>query len=140
MQVYRQAVDGELRVGDRIQICGGYDYEPAWLLGQPHGYVTGAVAAFIPGQNDQPAAVVRLDEELVIPRGAGEAAGRYVRGQFVVLELGHVGTDWSTPEPRVHIELCAGRPDDKRWHDRAQGVWVESHATWRWDVPRSSLD
>jgi hypothetical protein len=128
-------VDGALRVGDRIQICGGYDYEPAWLVGQPVGYVTGTVAAFIPGQNDQPAAVVTLDEELVLPGGAGEATGRIGRGRFVVLELGHGGTDWSTPEPRVHIELCAEMPANKHWDDRLQGFWVEPHATWRWDVP-----
>jgi hypothetical protein len=103
--------------------------EPAWLASCPSGY-TGTVVEFIPGQNTQPAAVVALDEELVLPHGAG-AAHHPVRGRYLVLELGHVGTDWSTKEPRIHVELCDVRPPHRRWQDRSQGAWVESHATYR---------
>jgi hypothetical protein len=49
------------------------------------------VIAFIPGQNDESATVVELDELLVLPEGAGAPQGRAVRGRFLVLGLGHGG-------------------------------------------------
>ena len=109
---------------------GGYDPEPAWLADHPSGY-TGVVVEFIPGQNSRPAAVVRLDERLILPAGGGAVSGHHVEGSFLVLKLGHVGTDWATPTPRVHVELCDEQPEAKRWQDRLQGAWVESHATYR---------
>jgi hypothetical protein len=90
----------------------------------------GTVVEFIPGQNQQRAAVIELDEELVLPDGAGEGHGRELRGKFLVLELGHVGTDWATPRPRIHVELCEFHPEPKPWPERWQGTWVESHATY----------
>lgn len=66
----------------------------------------------------------------MLPHGAGAARGREVRGQFLVLELGHKGTDWSTHRPRIHVELRDSRPELKRWQERQQGAWVDSHATW----------
>lgn len=119
-----------LRVGDSVVVFGGYDTEPAWLAGHGEGY-PGRVTRFIPGQNEQPAAVVELDRELVLEEGAGAALGHAVRGRWLVLELGHAGTDWSTPTPRIHVELCDFPPPAVRWQDRRQGVWVESHATYR---------
>jgi hypothetical protein len=108
----------------------GYDFEPAWLAANPEGY-QGCVSNFIPGQSEQAAAVIVLDEELVLPAGAGAVTGSDVSGRYLVLELGHVGADWSTPRPRVHVELCDFEPEPKRWQDRRQGAWVESHATYR---------
>ena len=119
-----------LKVGDRVIVGGGYDYEAAWLAASAEGY-SGRVTAFIPGQNEQPAAVVELDEELVLPNGAGAVEAGEVRGGFLVLELGHVGTDWSTPTPRIHVELCDFEPEEASWAERRQGAWVESHATYR---------
>jgi hypothetical protein len=81
----------------------------------------GTVAAFIPGQNDMPAALVRFDEEIRLPRAAGK---------YAVLELGHVGATWADVRPRVHVELCDFEPEAVRWQGRRQGVWVESHATY----------
>jgi len=104
--------------------------DPAWLAANPEGY-EGRIAAFIPGQNEQPAVVIVLDNELVLPLGAGAVTGSEVRGRYLVLELGHVGADWSTPKQRVHVELCDFEPEPKRWQDRRQGAWVESHATYR---------
>lgn len=119
----------QLQVGDPVRVGGGYDNEPAWLAANPDGY-RGRVAGFIPGQSEQPAAVIELDDELVLPEGTVE--DRQVRGRFLVLELGHVGTDWSTPTPRrVHVELCDFAPEAKPWAERRQGVWVESHASYR---------
>lgn len=116
-----------LSVGDRVRVSGGYDMDPKWLVVSRSGYV-GTVVDFIPGQNDQRAAVVALDEELVLPEGAGAAHGP-VRGMFLVLTLGHLGTDWVTPSPRVHVELCEAQPGRKTPSERAHGSWVESHAT-----------
>ena len=118
-----------LEVGDSVVVGGGYDYEPAWLAVNADGY-SGRVLSFIPGQNQQPAAVVQLDEELVLPDGAGATVGQEVRGGFLVLELAHVGTDWTTPTPRIHVELCDFEPEAASWSERRQGAWVESHATY----------
>lgn len=119
-----------LAVGDRVTVHDGYDMDAAWLAGSAAGY-EGRVIDFIPGQNDRLAAVVELDAELVLPNGAGAALGRNVSGRFLVLELGHVGTTWATPAPRIHVELCETAPPRTRWQDRAQGAWVESHASYR---------
>lgn len=123
------SVRSPLVVGDRVLVHGGYDMDPAWLAQGPDGY-SGRVIEFIPGQNAAPAAVVALDDQLVLPDGAGAERGNEVRGRFLVLELGHTGTDWSTPRPRIHVELCRDRPMAERWQDREQGAWVESHATY----------
>jgi hypothetical protein len=101
---------------------------PAWLADHEDGCV-GTVVEFIPGQNEQPAAVVELDDELVLPDGTGAVQAR-VAGRFLVLELAHVGTDWATARPRIHVELFEDRPEARRWQDRKRGAWVESHATY----------
>lgn len=108
-----------LEVGQRIRVFGGYDMEPSWLEGCPEGY-TGTVAEFIPGQNELPAAVVELDEPVRVSKA---------EGSYLVLEQGWVGVPWGQTSPRIHVELCDFRPEPKRWQDRKQGEWVESHAT-----------
>jgi hypothetical protein len=62
-----------LQAGDRIRVGGGYDYEVEWMAAArgDFGY-PGTVVEFISGQNQQRAAVIELDEELVLPHGAGE--------------------------------------------------------------------
>lgn len=123
--------DRTLQVGDRIRVGGGYDKDAEWMAASGgDDWYYGTVIEFIPGQNVQPAPVVELDEEIVLPLGAGAVQGSEVRGRYLVLELGHKGTDWSTPRPRTHVEVCDFRPEPKRWQDRRQGAWVESHATW----------
>ena len=109
-----------LIIGDRVRVFGGYERHPAWLAGG--GGYAGTVVAFIPGQNENPASVVRFDREVVL-------AG--VRGHHAVLELGHEGTTWATPRPRLHVELCDFEPEARSWHERRQGAWVESHATYK---------
>ena len=74
---------GKLKIGDRIQIGGGYDMEPQWLNKNQH--YTGVVKAFIPGQNDSPAAVVKLDEPITFEE---------IKGDIIVLELRYVGAKW----------------------------------------------
>jgi len=49
-----------LEEGDRVFVSGGYDMEPSWLGGWD-GF-SGTIERFIPGQNQEPAAVVRTDD------------------------------------------------------------------------------
>ena len=106
-----------LSVGDHVLVHGGYDPAPESLAAKSAGY-TGRVVEFLPGKNETPAALVELDDELVLPCGAGDVREAMVRGRFLVLELVHAGTDWSTLNPRIHVELCDFRPERKRWQDR----------------------
>lgn len=109
-----------------MTISGGYDFEPAWLGGKQE--VSGRVEKWIPGQNNQRACVVRLDEPLT---ATGDVCGRrkQLTGAFLVLDLRYVGQHWETTGT-AHVELCETEPDDKTWADREVGAWVESHATY----------
>jgi hypothetical protein len=107
-----------IRPGDRLVLSGGYDMAPRWLCGQSSH--SGTVVDFVPGQNDQSAVLVKLDCPI-------EVEG--VSGEFLVLETRHVGQSWGE-RGVVHIELCDLEPERKRWQDRRQGKWVESHATY----------
>ena len=99
-------------------LSGGYDFAPKWL-GGGSGYF-GRVTRFIPGQNGEAAAVVQLEE--VIDTGSAV-------GDIVVLELRYAGPKWEGTGT-VHVELCDFDPEDRRWQDRRQGTWVESHASY----------
>ena len=112
--------------GTRITVGGGYEYEPEWLA-RSH-QVTGQVEKWIPGQNTQPACVVRLDEPLT---ATGDVKGRREQrtGGFLVLELRYAGQVWEQ-SGTVHVELCETEPEAKAWADRETGAWVESHATY----------
>ncbi|MGD9038996.1 MAG: hypothetical protein PVH82_05120 [Desulfobacteraceae bacterium] len=103
---------------DRIWLHGGYDMDPKWLRGKK-GYF-GKVISFIPGQNDSDAAVVELEESITIDD---------VTGNIVVLELRYAGAKWKSRET-VHIELCDFIPEARRWQERRQGKWIESHASY----------
>ena len=117
-----------LKIGDRIRACGGYDMEPAWLQGKVEGYV-GTVIGFLPEPGSQPASVVLLDKELVIPVGAG-AARETVAGKLLVLTLGHSNTDWAVEEPRIHVELCNFEPTIETREAQRHGAWVDSPSTY----------
>ena len=104
--------------GDRVFLSGGYDMEPLWLCGR-RGH-RGVIERMIPGQNDQPAALVKLDEPI-------EVDG--VTGRYLVMELRYVGAAWNVPSATAHVELCDFVPEAKPWKNRRQGKWVESHST-----------
>lgn len=108
-----------LQVGDRIELSGGYDYDPIYLKNPPATKRIGTVIQFIKGQDEELAAVVKLDQKI---------SGKKITGDIVVLELRHVGQTWQEPTP-VHIELCDFMPEDKTWEDRKQGEWVEEAAS-----------
>lgn len=105
--------------GDRVFVTGGYDPEPAWLAGG-EGYA-GTLERFIPGQNDEPAAVVRTDTPVTAEGTTGE---------LLVMQLRWVGATWHSGAV-AHVELCDFEPEAKPWGERRQGAWVESHATVR---------
>ena len=108
-----------LDVGDNIRLSGGYDSEPAWLGTKTA--VFGSVTRFIPGEGSQPDAEVMLTEPLPVDNVAGGIA---------ILKLRYVGAKWESTGT-VHVELCDFEPDPKPWPSRHQGLWVESHATYR---------
>ena len=108
-----------LRKGNRIKLRGGDDYDPEFLKKPPNIDRTGEVIKFIPGQNKEEAAVVKLDFPITCKGKTGE---------YLVLELRYVGQTWETDGP-VYLELCSFIPDNKKLNDREQGEWVESHAS-----------
>ena len=104
---------GSISPGDRLVLSGGYDMAHRWLCGQPSH--AGTVVDLVPGQSEQPA---------VRPI---EVDGVY--GEFLVLETRYVGQTWGE-KGVVHLELCDFEPERRKWQDRRQGKWVESHATY----------
>ncbi|HET9430727.1 MAG TPA: hypothetical protein VFO70_06100 [Chitinophagaceae bacterium] len=119
MQLPNFKLSRPLQVGDIIELSGGYDYDPIYLKNPPATKRNGKVIQFIKGQDEEPAAVVRLDQLI---------SGEKITGAIVVLELRHVGQTWQEPTP-VHIELCDFIPEDKTWKARKQGEWVEAAAS-----------
>jgi hypothetical protein len=115
-----------LKLGARIAVSGGYDFQPEWLAERSE--VTGHLLKWIPGQNATPACVVHLDEPLT---ATGDVRGKRKsrKGSYLVLELRYVGQQWESTGT-VHIELCEKEPEDKSWANREVGAWVESHATY----------
>jgi len=108
-----------LKVGDSIELYGGYDYDPLYLKNPTANKRAGVVIQFIPGQNSTPAAVVRLSEKI---------KGDSISGNILVLELRYVGQTWTNPTP-VGIELCDFIPEKKSWKNRRQGEYIEAAAT-----------
>lgn len=111
-------MSGNLEVGDSVRLSGGYEMEPKWLGGKD-GYA-GTVVDFIPGQNQAPSAVVKLDHAITFDD---------VTGDIVILELRYKGAKWGQRET-VHVELCNFLPDRASWKSRKRGVWIESHASY----------
>ena len=108
----------ELKVGDRVKIHGGYEMEPRWLCGKAAR--SGTVRSLIPGQNEEEAAVVKLDAPIVVDG---------YEGDIVVLELRYVGAKWKKHET-VNIELCNFEIEPKAWSQRPKGKRVESHGSY----------
>jgi hypothetical protein len=110
---------GTLQIGDKVELSGGYDYDPLYLKNPPASKRTGTVIQFIKGQNKNPAAVVKLDQTI---------SGQKITGDIAILELRYEGQTWKEPSP-VHIELCDFIPENKTWKERKQGEWIEAAAT-----------
>ena len=108
-----------MQVGDKIELSGGYDYDPLYLKNPRASKRIGIVIQFIKGQNESPAAVVKLSQKI---------SGKKISGDIVILELRYFGQTWQDPTP-VHIELCDFMPEDITWKDRKQGEWVGAAGT-----------
>lgn len=115
-----------IEVGNRIRLSGGYDFEPQWLGGR--SFVEGRVTGWVPGQNEEPACVVLLDDTLSA-EGLVHGDRREVTGRHVVLQLRYRDAQWENSGV-VHVELCESMPQQAAWPDRAVGAWVESHASY----------
>jgi len=120
-----------------VVVSGGYDMELAWLAGGP-GYA-GTIVDIV-GRR----AAVELDGEIELHAGrepwkdfgdgSATALGEQpsARGRWLALALAYQGARWEEPIQRLHVGLCARRPDLGTVPDGGGvGVWVESHATMR---------
>lgn len=107
-----------MRINDRVFLTGGYSRQPEWLAGGEGHY--GVIDKFIPGKNEQPAAVVRFERPVTVDG---------LTAPYAVLELRYEGATWRARREIVHIELCDFLPDDASWQERRRGTWVESHAS-----------
>jgi hypothetical protein len=115
-----------IQVGDKVELYGGNEYDPIYLKNPPASARSGTVIQFIKGQNEEPAAVVKLDQTIT---------GDSIKGDIAILELRHVGQTWQEPTP-VHIELCDFIPENETWKDRRKGEWVEAAASVRLTEPQ----
>lgn len=106
-----------LEIGDLVRLSGGYHFEPEWLAGMES--VRGSVVAFLPGQNENPAAVIKLDELL---------SYKNLTDSIAVLELRYADATWGENQV-VQVELCDFMPEQTPWPNRRKGRWTESHAT-----------
>lgn len=110
---------GKLEVNDRIWLSGGYDPELKWL-GQSQGYY-GTVESFMPGQDREPAVIIKLDNKITVENTIGD---------ILIMDLRWEGAKWGE-QGVVHLELCDFVPEHKSWKDRRQGKWIESHASYK---------
>jgi hypothetical protein len=112
-----------LKAGDRIRLFGGYDMIPRWLCGKDEYF--GTMTRFIPAQNQERLAVIKLDSPITVEG---------ITGDIVILSLRYEGAKWKDQET-VHIELCDFDPEPRTWEYRKHGKWVESHA--QYEILRS---
>ena len=98
-------------VGDRVQVSGGYDFEPRWLGGRPS--VSGVVVKWVPGQNEAPGCVIRLDE-VITTEGDVRGARETHTGRFLVLEPSPSSASQSRNRNRAlsrTLRVAGERPD-----------------------------
>ncbi len=107
-----------LKVGDNIELYGGYYDDPLYLKNPAEEKRTGVVIQFIPEQNKS-ATVVRLNKII---------KGDSISGNILILRLRYVGQTWETPSP-VGLELCDFMPEIKNWANRRHGEYVEAAAS-----------
>lgn len=110
----------QLNIGDKVELSGGYDFDPIYLKKPAADKRTGTVIHFIEGQNKTTAAVIKLDTKI---------NGEKIIGDIAILELRHKDATWFGKTFIVQVELCDFIPDNKSWENRKQGEWVESAAT-----------
>jgi hypothetical protein len=100
-----------------VRISGGDIAQSMWVGGRSAYF--GECAAFLTNSEPMPAAVIRLDEPIVLE---GYSA------RIAILRLRYARDRWSRHE-FGHVELCASMPADDGAHERQERLWVESRAS-----------
>lgn len=111
----------ELVKGDRIELFGGYDYEPRYLQSPKTNSVRGTVLKFIGSERGDKSAVIELDNKIV---------GDSLSTKIIVISTRYKGQDWSTNGP-VHIELQLEVPDFHLNVHGPKGEWIEAAASYK---------
>jgi hypothetical protein len=111
----------ELTVGDRIELFGGYDYEPRYLQNPKADSKAGTVLKFIDSERGDKSAVVELDEQIV---------GDSITTKIIVINARYEKQDWSTNGP-VHLELHKQVPDFHFNMQDPKGEWIEAAASYK---------
>jgi hypothetical protein len=115
-----------IQPGDRIEIGGGYDMNPAWLKGRSIDYHA-EVLRFLDNSDKNRSgegrlsAVVRFDEEI-------EFGG--LQSRFGILDLRYVGQKWDDSGV-VHVELIKDEPVETIERQKKNSRWMESHASYK---------
>ena len=111
----------ELAIGDRIELFGGYDYEPKYLTNPPANFKRGKVLSFIDSERGDKSAVVELEENII---------GDSITTNIIVIFTRYEGQDWSTNGP-VHIELYKEAPIYHFNMSEPKGEWIEVAASYK---------
>lgn len=111
----------ELTVDDRIELFGGYDYEPRYLQNPKTTAIRGKVLKFIDSERGDKSAVIELDNEIV---------GDSLTTKIIVINARYEKQDWSTNGP-VHIELHLEAPDFHFNMHEPKGEWIEAAASYK---------
>ena len=112
----------ELKIGDKVEISGGYDYEIRWLRNIEAGKVQGIVKAIFGKEEAKTNAIVELPEKIRVDD---------FNGKFLVLSTRYEKQEITEISGTVHLELCDFYPETKPWEERNQGEWIESHASYK---------
>jgi len=116
-----KSVHRELKVGDKIELSGGYDYEIKYLQDPPANSRFGTVIKFIRNHRryEDYSVVVKLTEPIIANSITGDIlvlSTRYERQMWIYTGI-------------VHLELCEKIPEAKVENERF-GEWIEAAASY----------
>ena len=114
-----------VEIGDRLEVTGGYDYDPKWLKGK-EGCV-GTVVGFLWEGEDR-------RQKLVLDLGEDFHTCEF-KGRYLVLFLRNPGSQWED-EGVVHVVVGSSIPKDVEsigvTSDPKSGFkWVEAAASYK---------
>jgi len=112
----------ELKIGDKIEISGGYDYNIRWLRKIEAGKVLGVVKEVFGKDNSKTNAIVELDDKIKVDK---------FEGKYLILSTRYENQEITELKGTVHLELFDFYPESKPWNERKQGEWIESHASYK---------
>ena len=109
---------GILKIGDKIELGGGYDYEPEYLKHSPSNTLSGKVIEFIES-DDYIKAVIELENEIIY---------RELTSNIVLINLRYVDQTWSYHD----INVVGVYLTEKNYKaSNCKSIHIESHACWR---------